>query len=111
MIINVITSVITMILSTALGYCIKSIKGYKLKLQQKDKEDVAIKEALKYLIQSNLTNTYYAYEKIGSIPDYCYKNWLNLFRIYKALGGNEYLDKINDRMEQWEIVHTDILEK
>lgn len=109
MLITIITSLITMILSAALGYLINSVKNYKKKLKDRDKEDIAIKEALKYLIQSNLTNTYYAYEQTGTITDYCYRNWLNLFRIYKALGGNEYLDNINRRMEQWEIKNTDIL--
>lgn len=111
MITTIITSLITMILSAALGYCIKSIKSYQLKLQQKDKEEIAIKEALKYLIQSNLTNTYYAYEKIGKIPDYVYKNWLNLFKIYKALDGNEFIDKLAEKISKWELTHTDILEK
>lgn len=111
MITNIITSLITMVLSTALGYCFSTIKSYKKKLENKGKEDVAIKEAIKYLIQSNLTNTFYAYEQLGKIPDYVYRNWLNLFRIYKALGGNEFVDKLAEKMSKWELIHTDILEK
>lgn len=109
MVVTVITSLITMVLSTALGYSVSAIKGYKAKLREKGREDIAIKEALKYLIQSNLTNTYYAYEQLGKIPDYVYKNWLNLFKIYKALGGNDYMDAIYEKIQNWELTRTDII--
>lgn len=108
---TIINSIITFLVSTALGYCVKTIKEYKEKLKKKNTENEVIKEALKYLIQSNLTNTYYVYDGIGKIPDYCMKGWLNLFKIYKSLGGNEFVDNIHKRMEKWEITRTDILEK
>jgi len=56
-----------------------------------------------------LTNTYYVYNEIGSIPDYVWRNWLNLFKIYRELGGNDYVDTLKEKMMNWEITKTDIL--
>ena len=61
------------------------------------------------MLQNNLTNTYFVYSKKKQIPDYIYRNWLNMFKEYKELGGNEYVDTLAEKMETWEIVRTDIL--
>ena len=108
---TIIKTIITVLISSILGYCISTIKQYSKRLKKKNNEESEIKDALKYLIQSNLTNTYFAYQQIGEIPDYVYKNWLNLFRIYKALGGNEFVDTIEEKMRSWSIKPTDILKK
>ena len=109
MIEKILTTIIGFILSTSLGYCLNAIKNYKTK-QEKDKEnDLLQNEALKTLLHSNLTNTYFDYEKKAEIPDYVFKNWTNLFKIYKRLGGNDYVDTLKKRMSSWHIVRTDIL--
>ena len=66
-------------------------------------------EALKLLLQNNLTNTAYVYLELGEIPDYVYKGWLNQFKIYKALGGNDYIDELHSRMEKLVLSRTDII--
>lgn len=106
---QIFNTVLTFVVSGVLGYSLKTIKTYKSKMKEKGKEEQTVKEALKYLIQSNLTNTYYTYAEIQQIPDYLFKNWVNLFRIYKALGGNEYVDELYRRITQWQIIHTDII--
>lgn len=108
---TIIKSVIGVVISGSLGYCGCVIKNYKKKLKDKEVEYDTVKEALKTLLQSNLTNTYYVYEKIGRIPDYVYKNWLNELRIYKALGGNDYIHILEEKMKKWEFIVTDILER
>lgn len=99
---KVISTVITFLVSGALGYCISLLKSKKKKINASD-------EALKTLLQNSLTNTYFVYEKIGKIPDYVYKNWLNLLKAYEGLGGNDYIHQLAKRMESWEIEKTDIL--
>ena len=106
---TIIKSAIGVIVSGALGYCVKVIADYKSKLHNKEIENDAVKEALKTLLQSNLTNTYYVYESVGKIPDYVYKNWLTSLAIYEKLGGDDYIHTLADKMKHWEFIKTDIL--
>ena len=97
---TIIKSAISVIVSGVIGYCISQIRGLK-----------SIRNSLMIMMQSNLTNTYFAYESIGKIPDYVYKNWLNELKGYEALKGDDYVHVLADKMKDWEIVKTDILEK
>lgn len=100
---QIIDIILKYIIPIVLGYCISLIKNYK-------KKNNATNQALKIMLQSNLTNTYFLYSKKKQITDYIYRNWLNMFKEYKSLGGNEFVDKLAEKMETWEIVRTDILE-
>lgn len=100
---TIIKSVISFVISGALGYCISVIKDYK-------KKQGATNEALVTLLQNQLTNTYYVYESVGKIPDYVYKNWLNSLKIYEKLGGDDYVHTLADKMKNWEFIKTDILD-
>jgi hypothetical protein len=106
---TIIKSVISVLVSGALGFCISKIKGYKKAIKKKDEENNLTKEALMTMLQSSLTNTYYVYKEIGKIPDYVYRNWLNQLAIYEKLGGDDYIHTIAEKMKELEIVKTDIL--
>ena len=108
---TIITTTITFIVSSALGYCLSVIRNYKKKLKEKNEESKLLKEALMTMLQSNLTNTYYVYESVGKIPDYVYKNWNNSKSIYEQLGGNDYIHVLADKMKKWDFEQTDILKK
>ena len=102
-------TVLTFSVSSVLGYCLNSMRNYKNKLNQKEKESKILKDALMTILQNNLTNTYYKYASIEEIPDYVYKNWLNSMKMYENLGGNDYCHTLNRKIENWKIVTTDIL--
>lgn len=107
----IISTIITFVVSGLLGYCVGVIKKYKEKSKkEKDNENVQ-NIALLYLLQSQLTNTFFVYNEIGEISDYVYRNWLNSFKIYKKLGGNDYVDTLKQKMDAWIVVKTDILER
>lgn len=95
-----LTTALSVLVSSLVVYCINQVKGF-----------AAIKKALMIILQSHLTNTFFAYEKIGKIPDYVYRNWLNELKEYEALGGDDYIHTLAKKMESWEIVKTDILER
>lgn len=99
---QIIIQIITYLVPLILGYLLKSFTNYfkKGKLEQK---------ALMNLLQNNLTNTYFVYEKIGEIPDYVYKNWLNQLVIYEKLGGDDYIHEIAIRMKELRIIKTNII--
>lgn len=108
---TIINTTITIIVSSTLGYCVSVIKNYKKKIQDNKKNENIQNMALLTLLQSNLTNTYFVYEKLEEIPDYVLCNWLNLLRIYEQLGGNDYCHTLEKKMQNWRIIKTDILVK
>ncbi len=102
-------TIISLVVSGLFGYLIGRIKDYKKKLKDKQEESNMLKVAMMTMLQSNLTNTYFAYEKMKEIPDYIYRNWLNSLAIYEKLGGNDYIHTIAEKMKKWDFVKTDIL--
>ena len=105
----ILNTAITFIVSSILGYCVSVIKNYKKKLKDKTDNENVQNIALLTLLQTQLTNTYFVYEQMGEIPDYIYKNWLNLLSIYEKLGGNDYVHILAGKMQNWVVVKTDIL--
>ena len=106
---KIITTIITALISSCLGYCISKLNEYKKnKMLEKENENMQ-NEALKTMLQNSLTNTYFVYENIGKIPDYVYKNWLNLLKAYEGLDGDDYIHVLGDKMKKWKIEKTDIL--
>lgn len=108
-ILEVILTIVGFIITGTLGYFVAKAKGYKSKLQQKENEEKLLKTALMTMLQSNLTNTYYVYENMKTIPDYVYKNWVNMLKIYEQLGGNDYIHVLAEKMKKWDFEKTDIL--
>ena len=106
---TIINTTITVIVSSILGYCVSLIKGYKKKIKDKETNEIIQNQALLTLLQTQLTNTYFVYNELKRIPDYVYKNWLNLLLVYESLGGNDYCHTLQKKIEKWEIVKTDIL--
>lgn len=111
MIDKIISTIITFLVSGALGYSVKVIKEYKKKKEQCDENNKTQNQALVMMLQSSLTNTYFVYQQLGQIPDYVYKNWLNMLKVYEDLGGDDYVHVLAEKMKDWEIVKTDILDK
>ena len=100
---QVIKTILQFIMTGALGYCVSVIKNYK-------KKTTATNKALKIMLQNNLTNTYFVYSTKKKIPDYVYKNWVNMLDEYENLEGDDYIHTLFEKMKTWEIVRTDILE-
>lgn len=106
---TVMKTIISLVVSGLFGYLIGRIKDYKKKLKENKEEAEMLKIAMMTMLQSNLTNTYFAYEKMKEIPDYIYRNWLNSLAIYEKLGGDDYIHTIAEKMKKWDFVKTDIL--
>ena len=106
---TIISTTITFIISSILGYCVSVIKNYKKRLEDKTSNEKLQNIALKTLLKSQLTNTYFVYNELKKIPDYVYENFLDTLKVYETLGGNSYIHTIARKMEQWEITKTDIL--
>lgn len=65
------STVLKFVVGSVLGYCLNSMRNYKNKLNQKEKESKILKDALMTILQNNLTNTYYKYAAIEENTRLC----------------------------------------
>ena len=108
---NIVLTSIGVIVSSSVGYLVHKAKTYRDELKNKQLNEEIQNEALKMLIQNKLTIVYYKYEAEQEMPDIVFRNWENLFKIYKSLGGNDYVDSLNDKIKTWRTTTTDIFKE
>lgn len=94
---HIITTALTFLVSTALGYCLNKIKDYK-------KKDATQGEAIKCLLRANIVNQYYVYKQIGEIPFYVKESLHKEFEAYKGLNGNSFVEDIMKEIDTWKVV-------
>lgn len=68
-------------------------------------------EALKIILQTNLTKIYFEYCDKREIPDYIYKNWINQLNAYEGLDGDDYIHTLDEDIKKFKIVRTEITNK
>lgn len=50
-----------------------------------------------------MLHTYYRHREGRTIRQYELENFLYLYRRYKALGGNSFIDRIKSEIDEWEV--------
>lgn len=108
-ILKVVLTIVGFCVTGVLGFLTAQIKQYKKKEKEDKEEKELLKNGVKMLLQSNLTNVFYVHNELGQIEDYKLKNWYNELKEYEALGGNDYMHVLEVKMSKLKIVHTDIL--
>ena len=93
---NVLNTAITVVVSGVLGFCINALKNYM-------KRDKVYGEALKCLLRANMTNTYFLYKNTKKIPLYCKQSWNEMYKAYKDLGGNSFIEDIKEKIDDLDI--------
>ena len=63
-----------------------------------------IREGQKCLLRQQMLNTYYRHKDDRTIRQYEYENFLMSYSAYKALGGNSFIEKIKDDVDEWTVV-------
>lgn len=89
-------SEITVILA-ALAMLIKPIRSKLLGLDK-------LTDALKCQLRHDMLHTYYRHREDRTIRQYELEDFLYLYRGYKALGGNSFIDRIKDEVDDWEVM-------
>ena len=51
-----------------------------------------------------MLHTYYRHREDHTIRQYELEDFLSLYRGYKALGGNSFIDRIKSEIDEWEVV-------
>lgn len=106
---TIITTTLSTLTGITIGFLINKLKEYRNKIENNKKNNNVQNEALKLLLQSNLTNAFFVYDETKRVKDYQYKNWLNMLKIYEVLGGDDYIHELEQRMKTFDIIKTDIL--
>lgn len=60
-------------------------------------------EGQKCQLRSEMLRTYYKHKDSGQIRQYEFENFLLLYKAYKSLKGNSFIDKIHDEVIEWEV--------
>ena len=107
--IKALLTVVGFVVTGVLGFLVAQIKQYRKREKEDKKERELLKNGVKMLLQSNLTNVFYVHNELGYIEDYKLKNWYNELKEYYALGGNDYMHVLEEKMSKLKIIHTDIL--
>ena len=110
-ILKAILTIVGFCVTGLLGFLVAQVKQYKKREKEEKEERELLKNGLKMLLQSNLTNVFYVHSALGQIEDYKLKNWYNELKEYYALGGNDYMHVLEDKMSKLKIIRTDILVK
>lgn len=73
-------------------------------IQKIDKKQELVVEGQRCQLRSDMLHTYYKHHGTKTIRQYEFENFLMLYKAYKALKGNSFIDKIRDEVIEWEIV-------
>lgn len=63
-----------------------------------------LREAQKCMLRSDMLHTYYKHRHEDRIRQYEKENFILEYKAYKALGGNSFIDDINEEVRSWEVI-------
>ncbi len=61
-------------------------------------------DALRCQLRHDMLHTYYRHREDKTIRQYEMEDFLSLYRGYKALGGNSFMDRIKDEVDDWGVI-------
>ena len=64
---------------------------------------IYILNGLKCLLRSEMLRIYYHHKEKETIRQYELENFIFLYKAYKALKGNSFIDKIYEEVMEWEV--------
>ena len=64
---------------------------------------VCLINGMRCLLRSEMLRTYYHNKESETIRQYELENFVFLYKAYKALKGNSFIDKIYDEVMTWEV--------
>lgn len=64
---------------------------------------IYIMNGLKCLLRSEMLRIYYHHKETETIRQYEIENFVFLYKAYKALKGNSFIDKIYEEVMEWKV--------
>lgn len=68
------------------------------------KEIRKTKEGQKCLLRAEMLKIYYHNKDQKKIRQFELQNFLLMYQAYKAMGGNSFIDEVNEAVTSWEII-------
>ena len=65
---------------------------------------ICLINGMKCLLRSEMLRTYYHNKNSEKIRQYELENFVFLYKAYKALKGNSFIDKIKEEVMSWEVI-------
>ena len=64
----------------------------------------ALREGQRCLLRSEIVRIYSRHHDDRQLREYEFKNMTKCYDAYKALGGNSFIDRIEEEMREWDII-------
>lgn len=106
---STVLTILGILITSSVGYLSCKVRNYRKNLKGKESNEELQNVAIKTILKSQLVKTYFVYNEMKEIPDYVYEDFLDMLKVYESFGGNGFIHTIAKKMENWEIVKTDIL--
>ena len=96
-----VSSIILSVISGVLVYLVQGLIRENRTLQKEKKQDVeqrekALSDGVLSLLRIQLIEYHDKYMTKNTIPLYVFENWDEMYKAYKALGGNGTIRRMND---------------
>jgi hypothetical protein len=65
---------------------------------------VCLVNGMRCLLRQAMLNTYYHHKETEKIRQYEKENFVHLYKAYKALKGNSFIDDIYKEVRTWEVI-------
>lgn len=72
-------------------------------IQKIDAKQESVSEGQRCQLRSDMLRTYYKNKDDKKIRQYELENFILMYKAYKALKGNSFIDKIHDEVIEWEV--------
>lgn len=89
-------------LATIAGFIALVVKNFKDQ-QQVRKEQEKIRDGQKCQLRAYMLQVYHDNKEKRSLRQYEAENFVMMYRAYKAMGGNSFIDEIYEHVTKWEL--------
>jgi hypothetical protein len=84
-------------ISAAVVLIVKPVREKVLGLKKED-------DGVKCLLRSDMLRTYYRHRENKQIRQFEYENFILMYKAYKAMKGNSFIDHIKSEVDEWEVI-------
>lgn len=88
---------------SGVGVLIGSLSAFFVWMKKLGERQERLVEGQKCQLRSEILRTYYKHKAENKIRQYEFENFLLLYKAYKSLKGNSFIDKIHDEVIEWEV--------
>jgi len=109
MINTIISTILTFLVSSILGYCVSVIKSYKKQKSEILTEFGELKESQLMDMKNDLSNKFFIYDSMEEIEDYLVYAFREKCERYFHLGGDSWIHPMYDKSFMWKMKQTGYL--